>query len=62
MATIAGPLLLLKFLLRRLTIAELEERARTVLGMPVRAVRGSAAELAFDADVADEYRYALDRA
>lgn len=60
MATIAGPMLLLKFALKRLAIAELETRARKVLDMDVAAVRGSAPELAYDADSADEYRYALD--
>jgi GTP:adenosylcobinamide-phosphate guanylyltransferase len=59
MAAIAGPALLAKFALGRLTISELEARAASVLSMPVQAVRGAAAELAFDADTADEYRYAL---
>lgn len=60
MATIAGPMLLLKFAVKRLSIEELEARARRVLGMNVAAIRNAAPELAFDADSADEYRYAID--
>lgn len=60
MATIAGPMLLAKFAIRRLSVAELEARGRKVLGMNVLAVRGCAPELAYDADVADEYRYAIE--
>ncbi|HET9030506.1 MAG TPA: nucleotidyltransferase family protein [Candidatus Aquilonibacter sp.] len=60
MARIAGPALLVKFALKRLSIAELEARARDVLGIDVAAVRGAAPELAFDADLADEYRYAIE--
>ncbi len=60
MATIAGPMLLLKFALQRLSIAELEARARRVLDMNVAAIRNSPPELAFDADTADEYRYAIE--
>ncbi len=58
MASLAGPALLVRFLLRRLTIAQIELRAQKVLGMPVTAVRNAAPELAYDADSADEYRYA----
>jgi GTP:adenosylcobinamide-phosphate guanylyltransferase len=60
MATIAGPMLLLQFAFKRLSIPALEQRARSVLDMKVSAVRNSAPELAYDADTADEYRYALD--
>ncbi len=60
MATITGPVLLLKFALKRLSIPDLEARARTVLDMNVAAVRHCAPELAYDADTADEYRYAVD--
>lgn len=60
MATIAGPMLLLQFAFKRLSIAGLEARARAVLDMDVTAVRDCAPELAYDADTADEYRYALE--
>lgn len=60
MASIAGPSLLLKFAIKRLSIETLEARARMLLGIAVVAIRGAAPELAYDADVADEYRYALD--
>jgi GTP:adenosylcobinamide-phosphate guanylyltransferase len=60
MATIAGPSLLARFAFGRLSIARLEQRARTLLQMNVLGVRNAAPELAFDVDVADEYRYALE--
>jgi GTP:adenosylcobinamide-phosphate guanylyltransferase len=59
MATIAGPALLVRFAFGRLTIAQLEVRARAVLSLPVKAVRDAAPELAYDADTVDEYRYAV---
>jgi GTP:adenosylcobinamide-phosphate guanylyltransferase len=59
MATIAGPLTLLRFATGRASIASLEARAQALLGIPVRALRGAPPELAFDADTADEYRFAL---
>jgi GTP:adenosylcobinamide-phosphate guanylyltransferase len=59
MATIAGPTLLLKFALKRLSIPELEARGRKILGMNVAALRNSPPELAYDADSVDEYRYAI---
>jgi GTP:adenosylcobinamide-phosphate guanylyltransferase len=58
MATIAGPLLLLRFLIGRVTIAQLEARARTLLDMPVLAIRNCAPELGFDADTIADYCYA----
>lgn len=61
MATIAGPALLLKFAMKRLSVSDLERHATRVLATPVMAVRDAPAELAFDADTVDEYRYALDR-
>ncbi|MEO9171117.1 MAG: NTP transferase domain-containing protein [Candidatus Baltobacteraceae bacterium] len=61
MASIAGPALLFRFAIKRLTVAQIEQRARTVLGIPVCAVRDAAAELAYDADLVDEFRYARDR-
>ncbi len=62
MAAIAGLPLLLRFAAGRLDIPALEGRARDLLGIEVRAVRGCAPELGYDADTADEYRYARERA
>lgn len=62
MARLTGPGLLLQFVFRRLSVARLEEHARRFIGIPALAVRESPAELAYDVDVLDEYRYALDRA
>jgi GTP:adenosylcobinamide-phosphate guanylyltransferase len=62
MATIAGPLVLLRFLLRRASVNALEERARRLLTVPVTALRNAPPELAFDADTASDYAYALEHA
>jgi GTP:adenosylcobinamide-phosphate guanylyltransferase len=62
MATIAGPLVLLRFILGRASVNALEQRARRVLGIPVAAVRNAPPELAYDADTAGEYAYALEHA
>jgi len=58
MATIAGPLLLLRFAIKRLSIAQLEMRGRALLNVPVLAVRACMPELGYDADSVEEYRYA----
>lgn len=58
MASLAGPALLARFAIGRLSIEHVEKRARTVLGVPVAAVHDAAPELAYDADTIDEYRYA----
>jgi hypothetical protein len=54
--------LLLRFLLRRLQIADVERRARTALGVDAVAVRDSSPALCFDVDTLDDYRYACARA
>jgi hypothetical protein len=51
---------LLRFLLGRASVNALEERARRVLELPVAAVRDAPPELAFDADTATDYAYALE--
>jgi GTP:adenosylcobinamide-phosphate guanylyltransferase len=58
MATIAGPLLLLRMVVGRLTIVQLEARGRTLLGIPAGAIRNALPELSFDADTTEDYRYA----
>jgi len=60
MAAIAGPMLLLRFIIGRASIAHLEERGRLLLDIPVTAVRNCAPELGFDADTIAEYRHACD--
>jgi hypothetical protein len=62
MARLTGASLLLQFAFRRLGIAQLEAHARRLLGIPAQAVRRAPAELAYDIDVYEEYRYALTRA
>lgn len=58
MASLVGPLVLIRFFTGRLSIANLEVIAARVLGVPACGVRGCAAELAFDVDTAADYRYA----
>lgn len=60
MASVAGPLVLLQFILGRASIGALEARAREVLKMPVAALLHAPPELAFDADTDAEYVYALE--
>jgi GTP:adenosylcobinamide-phosphate guanylyltransferase len=62
MASIAGPLVLLRFLLGRASVNALEARASRVLAIPVAALRDAPPELAFDADTATDYAYALEHA
>lgn len=59
MARLAGPVLLLQFAMRRLGVGQLESHAQRLLGIPARAVRSAPAELAYDVDVLEEYRYAV---
>ena len=58
MASLIGPLALIRFAAGRLSVTDLEETARRLLHVPAHAVRGCAAELAFDVDTAAEYGYA----
>lgn len=61
MARLLGPLFILRFLARRLTVAHIEERCLKLFGCAGRAVRGCAPELAFDIDLPQDYRYAAAR-
>jgi hypothetical protein len=61
MARLLGPALLVRFLLRRLTIADVEARGRDVLGIDVRALRGMAPSLCYDVDTLADYTYACRR-
>lgn len=62
MAQLTGPILLLQFVVRHLGVTQLEAHARRLLGIPALAVRRAPAELAYDVDILEEYRYALDHA
>jgi GTP:adenosylcobinamide-phosphate guanylyltransferase len=58
MAVMLGPALLLKFALKRLTIADIERKAAALLGFSAFAVRDCAPELCFDVDTLEDFRYA----
>jgi len=58
MASLVGPAVLLRFLSGRLRVADLETMALHVMQVPAQALRGCAAELAFDVDTETEYHYA----
>lgn len=62
MARLTGPVLLLQFICRRLSVARLERHARRLLGVSTLAVRGAPPELAYDVDVQSEYEYAAAQA
>ncbi|MBV8198884.1 MAG: NTP transferase domain-containing protein [Candidatus Eremiobacteraeota bacterium] len=58
MAGLVSPSVLLRFLFRRLSVADLERLAVRALGTPACGVRRAAAGLAYDVDLLEEYRYA----
>ena len=53
-----GGALLLRFIVRRLRIADVERRAAQVLRVRASAVRGAAPGLSYDVDTLADYRYA----
>ncbi|MBD5606623.1 MAG: NTP transferase domain-containing protein [Candidatus Eremiobacteraeota bacterium] len=59
MAMLLGPALLARFAIGRLGIADVERRARTLLGIDARAVRDAAPSLCYDVDAIEDYAYAL---
>jgi CTP:molybdopterin cytidylyltransferase MocA len=61
MARLLGPALLLRFLVRRLQIADVERRAQQALGIEAVAIRDAAPGLCFDVDTLADYRYACER-
>lgn len=61
MARILGPGFLLKFLTKRLTVADIESKIVSMLGCTGAAIPGCAAELAYDIDYVDDYDYAIDK-
>ncbi len=62
MARLTGPMLLMQFIFRRLGVPQLESHAQRLLGMRAAAVRNAPAELAYDIDLLEEYRYAVQHA
>ena len=61
MARLLGSTLLVRFLTRRLRIADIERRAERVLGVRAAAVRASSPGLCYDVDTLADYRYACER-
>lgn len=60
MALLAGPVLLARFMLKRLSVQYVETQASRRLGIRACAVRGAPPELAYDVDLFEEYRYAVE--
>ncbi len=58
MASLIGPITLVRFFLGRLSVAHLEGIAARALRVPALGVRDCAPELAFDVDTLEEYHYA----
>jgi GTP:adenosylcobinamide-phosphate guanylyltransferase len=58
LATLLGPALCLRFIFRRLTITDIEQRAATVLGVRARAIVDAAPGLCYDVDDQADWTYA----
>ena len=58
LAALLGPSLLLRFVLGRVTIADVEQRASSLLGARMQAVEGCDPALAMDLDDAGDFAYA----
>jgi len=61
MARLLGLSFILRFLARRLTVADIEARCLAMLGCTGGGITGSPPELAFDIDGPREYRYAAEQ-
>lgn len=59
MAKLLGPAFVLKWLTKRLTVADVERKVRQLLDCSGVAVPNSPPELAYDIDYLDDYHYAL---
>ena len=59
LAMLLGPTMCLRFLTKRLTIADLEDYGRRRLGFAVSALRGCDPGLCYDVDTLADYEYAL---
>lgn len=60
MARMLGPGLLVRFLLRKLTIGAIERKAARGLGVAVSAIRGADPGICYDIDTLEEYMYAVE--
>lgn len=58
LAMLLGPVLCLRFAMKRLTIAAIEARARSVLGVDARAIRDCNPGLCYDVDDLADWTYA----
>jgi len=58
LALLLGPLLCLRFALKRLDIATIERRARAILGVDARAIRAAGPGLCYDVDTLADWAYA----
>jgi hypothetical protein len=61
MARLLGPLFILRFLARRLTVRQVEAKCLQLLDCTGGAIRGCAPELGFDIDYPQDYEYAVTR-
>jgi GTP:adenosylcobinamide-phosphate guanylyltransferase len=59
MARLLGPLFVLRFLTRRLSVRQVEAKCFELLGCAGSGIRGCAPELAFDIDYISDYHYAI---
>jgi len=59
MAKLLGPVFLIKFVLKRLTLADVEKKITDMLKCTGSAVPGSPPELVFDIDYLEDYEYAV---
>ncbi len=59
MARLLGPGFLIKFLMKSLTVRDVEQKIQVLLGCSGAAVRNTPPELAYDIDFMDDYEYAL---
>jgi GTP:adenosylcobinamide-phosphate guanylyltransferase len=60
MAKLLGPVFLIKFIRKRLTVPDIEGKIRAMLGVTGTAVMGAPPELAYDIDALDDYEYAME--
>jgi hypothetical protein len=61
LARLCGPVLLLRYLVKRLRVGDVEARASRLFGGPVRAVRGASPGLCYDVDALEDWEYARAR-
>jgi GTP:adenosylcobinamide-phosphate guanylyltransferase len=61
MAKLLGPIFLVKFLTKTLTVPDIERKIERMLGCTGSAILNSPPELAYDIDALDDYEYALER-